>query len=287
MGVKMEFWGKYWLYVKNGSIVDLIDIAIVAFLVYYLIRFVRNTSAERPIKGIVVLLAAQLFASRVELNTISFFLGKTFTIGITALVVVFQPELRRLLEQIGMGHVTRLLVRRESGETEIDFAISQTVLACESMSWTRTGALMVFERMERLGDITKTGTRIDAEPSAELIKNLFYPKSPLHDGAMVLCDSRIHAAGCVLPLSKNLNLSRDLGTRHRAAVGISEASDAVVVVVSEETGAISVAVGGMLKRQLDPETLRKVLETELIPDTADKKKKRIGILLSRKEKARR
>lgn len=282
----MEFWEKYWLYVKNASVVDLIDIAIVAFLVYYLIRFVRNTNAERPIKGIVVLLAMQLFASRVELNTISFLLDKTFTIGLTALVVVFQPELRRLLEQIGMGHVSRLLARNENGETEIDFAISQTVLACESMSWTRTGALMVFERMERLGEITKTGTRIDAEPSAELIKNIFYPKSPLHDGAMILCDGRIHSAGCVLPLSKNLNLSRDLGTRHRAAVGISEVADVVVVVVSEETGAISVAIGGMLKRQLDPETLRKILEVELIPDTTDKKKKRKGVLQARKEKAK-
>lgn len=282
----MEFWEKYWLYVKNGSITDLIDIIIVAFLVYHLIRFVRNTSAERLIKGVVILLAAQLFASRVQLNTISFVLKNTLYYGGIALLIVFQPELRRLLEQIGMGHVTRLLVRRENGETEIDFAIAQTVLACESMSWSRTGALMVFERMERLGDITKTGTRIDAEPSAELIKNIFYPKSPLHDGAMVLCDGRVHSAGCVLPLSKNLNLSRDLGTRHRAAVGISETSDAVVVTVSEETGTISVAIGGMLKRQLDPETLRKVLEAELLPDTADKKKRRVGILSGRKEKAK-
>lgn len=272
--------------VKNGSVIDLIDVAIVAFLVYNLIRFVHNTNAERLIKGVIILLAVQFFASTVHLNTISFVLEKLFAIGIIALPVVFQPELRRLLEQIGMGHVTRLLVRRENGETEIDFAISQTVLACESMSWSRTGALMVFERMERLDDITKTGTLIDAEPPAELIKNIFYPKSPLHDGAMVLRDGRIHSAGCVLPLSKNLNLSRDLGTRHRSAVGISENSDAVVVVVSEETGTISVAIGGMLKRQLDAETLRKILETELVPDTTDKRKKRWGVLAGRKDKAK-
>lgn len=282
----MEYWENYWLLVKNGSIIDLIDVAIVAFLVYHLIRFVHNTNAERLIKGVIILLAVQFFASTVHLNTISFVLEKLFAIGIIALPVVFQPELRRLLEQIGMGHVTRLLVRRENGETEIDFAISQTVLACESMSWSRTGALMVFERMERLDDITKTGTLIDAEPPAELIKNIFYPKSPLHDGAMVLRDGRIHSAGCVLPLSKNLNLSRDLGTRHRSAVGMSENSDAVVVVVSEETGTISVAIGGMLKRQLDGETLRKILETELVPDTTDKRKKRWGVLAGRKDKAK-
>lgn len=282
----MEFWEKYWLCVKNGSVTDLIDILIVAFLIYHLLRFARNTSAERLIKGVVILMAVQIFASWRHLNTISYVLGKAFNIGLYALVVVFQPELRRLLEQIGMGRVTKLLVRRESGETEIDFAISQTVLACESMSWSRTGALMVFERNERLGEITKSGTRIDAEPSAELIKNIFYPKSPLHDGAMILRDGRIHSAGCVLPLSKNLNLSRDLGTRHRSAVGMSENSDAVVVVVSEETGAISVAIGGMLKRQLDPETLRKILETELIPETSDKKKKHISILPQRKEKTK-
>ena len=231
------------------------------------------------------MMAVQVFASWQHLNTISYVLQKIFNMSWTALLIVFQPELRRLLEQIGVGHVTKLLVRRENGETEIDFAIAQTVLACESMSWSRTGALMVFERNERLGEITKSGTRIDAEPSAELIKNVFYPKSPLHDGAMVLRDGRIHSAGCVLPLSKNLNLSRDLGTRHRSAVGMSENSDAVVVVVSEETGTISVAIGGMLKRQLDPETLRRILETELIPETGDKKK-RIFILPRRKEKTK-
>lgn len=278
----MEFWENYWLLVKNGSITDIIDILIVAFLVYHLIRFVRNTSAERLLKGVVILLAAQLIASKAYLNTISFVLEKTFYYGVIALLIVFQPELRRLLEQIGMGRVTRLLVRRENGQREIDYAITQTVIACESMSWSRTGALMVFERMERLGEITKTGTRIDAEPSAELIKNIFYPKSPLHDGAMMLRDGRIHSAGCVLPLSKNPNLSRELGTRHRSAVGMSEASDAVIVVVSEETGAISVAIGGMLKRKLEPETLRKILETELITETVDKKKN--NILAGRKEK---
>ena len=265
----MDFWEKYWLYVKNGSITDLIDIIIIAFIIYHLLRFLRNTSAERLVKGILILMVAQIVASTAHLNTISYVMGRINNLSWMALLIVFQPELRRLLEQIGMGHVTKLLVRRENGETEIDFAISQTVLACESMSWSKTGALMVFERNERLDDIMKTGTRIDAEPSAELIKNVFYPKSPLHDGAMILRDGRIHSAGCVLPLSKNLNLSRDLGTRHRSAVGMSENADVVVVVVSEETGTISVAIGGMLKRQLDAETLREILVADLVPDAGE------------------
>jgi diadenylate cyclase len=280
----MDFWEKYWLYVKNGSITDLIDIIIIAFIIYHLLRFLRNTSAERLVKGILILMVAQIVASTAHLNTISYVMGRINNLSWMALLIVFQPELRRLLEQIGMGHVTKLLVRRENGETEIDFAISQTVLACESMSWSKTGALMVFERNERLDDIMKTGTRIDAEPSAELIKNVFYPKSPLHDGAMILRDGRIHSAGCVLPLSKNLNLSRDLGTRHRSAVGMSENADVVVVVVSEETGTISVAIGGMLKRQLDAETLREILVAELVPDAGEKKKKRLGILSGKKAK---
>ena len=280
----MDFWEKYWLYVKNGSITDLIDIIIIAFIIYHLLRFLRNTSAERLVKGILILMVAQIVASTAHLNTISYVMGRINNLSWMALLIVFQPELRRLLEQIGMGHVTKLLVRRENGETEIDFAISQTVLACESMSWSKTGALMVFERNERLDDIMKTGTRIDAEPSEELIKNVFYPKSPLHDGAMILRDGRIHSAGCVLPLSKNLNLSRDLGTRHRSAVGMSENADVVVVVVSEETGTISVAIGGMLKRQLDAETLREILVAELVPDAGEKKKKRLGILSGKKAK---
>ena len=152
----MDFWEKYWLYVKNGSITDLIDIIIIAFIIYHLLRFLRNTSAERLVKGILILMVAQIVASTAHLNTISYVMGKINNLSWMALLIVFQPELRRLLEQIGMGHVTKLLVRRENGETEIDFAISQTVLACESMSWSKTGALMVFERNERLDDIMKT-----------------------------------------------------------------------------------------------------------------------------------
>lgn len=277
----MEFLDKIILYMKTGSINDIVDILIMTILIYQLLMFVKDTSAERLIKGLLILVVTQWIANYYELNTISFLLRNVLSYGAIAVVVVFQPEMRRVLEQLGKGRVTRLLGSAQSDQTEVEFAISQMVTACESMSWSRTGALVVFERVERLGEIVKTGTKIDAEPSAELIKNIFYPKSPLHDGAMVLRGGRIYAAGCVLPLSKNLNLSRELGTRHRAAVGMSELSDAVLVVVSEETGSISVAIGGMLKRHLDPETLRKILMTELLPDTAEKKKRR-GFPFARK-----
>ena len=186
-----------------------------------------------------------------------------------------------MLEQLGkgQGQLRKFLTGTEVDIVAIDQCINQTVLACESMSWTRTGALMVFERQERISEIINTGTRIDAEPSAEIIKNIFFHNSPLHDGALVVREGRLFSAGCVLPLSGNQTLSRDLGTRHRAAVGMSEVSDAVLVVVSEETGAISVAIGGMLKRHLSPETLRKILVAELTPEEkTETPQKRKGFL---------
>ena len=180
-------------------------------------------------------------------------------------MVIFQPELRRLLEQIGKGNLSRMLIP-DTDPDVVESMIVATVSACADMSRTKTGALIVFERKERLGEIIATGTRVDAAPSAELIKNIFFKNSPLHDGAMIVRAGRVCAAGCVLPLSGNQGLSRDLGTRHRAAVGMSETADSVLVVVSEETGAISVAIGGMLKRHLSPEILQKMLESELLGD---------------------
>ena len=180
-------------------------------------------------------------------------------------MVIFQPELRRLLEQIGKGNLSRMLIP-DTDPNVVESMIVATVSACADMSRTKTGALIVFERKERLGEIIATGTRVDAAPSAELIKNIFFKNSPLHDGAMIVRAGRVCAAGCVLPLSGNQGLSRDLGTRHRAAVGMSETADSVLVVVSEETGAISVAIGGMLKRHLSPEILQKMLESELLGD---------------------
>ena len=213
-----------------------------------------------------------------SLTTISFILQMAVYYAPFVLVVIFQPELRRLLEQLGKGNLSRLLVPANDPDA-IEVAINATVNACADMSKTRTGVLIVFERRERLGEIISTGTVVDADPSPELLKNIFFKNSPLHDGALIMRDGRIYAAGCVLPLSGSQTLSRDLGTRHRAAVGMSESADSVLVVVSEETGAISVAIGGMLKRHLSPDVLRKVLEAELITDNKTEKR-RISVLRS-------
>ena len=262
-------------YVSIAGINDLIDILVVAFVIYKLISLLRDTAAERLLKGIALLFIIMQVVKVLQLSALSYILSYCFTYGAVALLVIFQPELRRVLEQLGKGHLQRFITGSEIDENAIEQAINQTVIACEAMSWTRTGVLMVFERQEKLGEIVNTGTTIDAAPSSELLKNIFYPKSPLHDGAAIMREGRICAAACVLPLSGNQNLSRDLGTRHRAAVGMSESSDAVVVVVSEETGTISVAIGGMLKRHLTPEMLRRILTAELIPsENANEKKKK-------------
>lgn len=228
-------------------------------------KLLKDTSAARLAKGILILVLIMLFASFLRLTMISWLLRNALSVGVFAVVVIFQPELRRLLEQIGKGNLSRMLIP-DTDPNVVESMIVATVSACADMSRTKTGALIVFERKERLGEIIATGTRVDAAPSAELIKNIFFKNSPLHDGAMIVRAGRVCAAGCVLPLSGNQGLSRDLGTRHRAAVGMSETADSVLVVVSEETGAISVAIGGMLKRHLSPEILQKMLESELLGD---------------------
>lgn len=269
----MDYLDKMLDYIRTASINDAVDILIVAFLIYKVMKLLKDTSAERLIKGVFIIFVVMQAANVLRLTTISYMVEQTLTIGITALIIIFQPELRRVLEQIGKGKMVSGLLAstREHEEGAVENCIVQTAAACEAMSWTRTGALIVFERTEKLGEIVKNGTYIDAAPSAELLKNIFYPKSPLHDGAMIVRDGRVLAAGCVLPLSGNQTLSKDLGTRHRAAVGMSEVSDSVLVVVSEETGSISVAIGGMLKRHLAPETLEKVLRAELLPAPEDAK----------------
>ena len=256
---------------KTAGPMDVIDILIVAYIIYRLMKLLKDTSAARLAKGVIWLLLIFLVATLAGLNTISFILRNSLGLGVTAAIVIFQPELRRLLEQLGKGNFSSLLVSAND-PAAVEAAINATVKACSDMTKSKTGVLIVFERKERLGEIVSTGTVMDAEPSPELLKNIFFKNSPLHDGALIMREGRICAAGCVLPLSGNQNLSRDLGTRHRAAVGMSESSDSVLVVVSEETGAISVAIGGMLKRHLSPEVLRKVLEAELITDDKPDKK---------------
>ena len=203
-------------------------------------------------------------------------LQKTVELGLIALVIIFQPELRRLLERMGSKALPSFGAKPLE-TLGMDNVISQTIAACTQLSTTKTGALIVFERSVTLDEQMRSGTTINSDVTAELLKNIFYPKAPLHDGAVVIRDGRIAAAGCVLPLTNNTNLSPDLGTRHRAAVGMSESADSVLVVVSEETGSISVAIGGMLKRHLSPDMLRKLLENELL-DSEKQEKSRLAAI---------
>ena len=249
------------------KLTDFLDIFIVAFLIYKLLPVFRSTGTARIAWVVAVILVISWLTEELGLNTLSFILSQLLAVGLIAIVVLFQPELRRMLDHVSNIKFNEFLGVHKP-EQEMIPVILQTVKACEVMSRERVGALIVFARNNRLEEYFKTGTLIDAQVSEALIRNVFFPKAALHDGAMIIRDGRVTAAGCVLPLSESDRLSVDLGTRHRAAVGMSEASDAVVVVVSEETGAISVAVGGMLKRHLAPQTLERLLKNELCPDTA-------------------
>ncbi len=247
------------------GIFDIIDILIMAFIIYKLIMLIRRTSSGAVAKGILVLIVALWASSLLQLNTVNFLLGRVVEWGVVALVVIFQPEIRRFLEQMGRTSLGQVFTHAEE-RNELDGAITQTVEAYASLSKSKTGALMVFERKNMLDDAIKTGTALDCSVSAELLKNIFWNKAPLHDGAVIVRGGRIVGAGCMLPMSGNVNLSRELGMRHRAGIGASEHTDAVVAIVSEETGSISVAVGGMLKRHPAPETLERLLRNELMPE---------------------
>ena len=257
---------------------DIIDILLVTFVLYTLIMMIQTTGAARIAKSIVLLLVLAVVTKLLNMYLMSFLLDRVLEIGLIALVIMFQPELRRMLEKIGSKSLRELLSTKQE-QREIDRVIGETVNACEIMSRERTGVLIVFERETSLIDYQKTGTVIDARVSSELLRNLFFTKASLHDGAVIIRNERIAAAGCVLPLTQSRNISSDLGTRHRAGIGMSEVSDAVVVIVSEETGSISVAIGGMLKRHLTPETLSKLLCNELMPAPEEEEKNRRAPLL--------
>ena len=238
--------------------------AIIAFGVYHLFRFARRSRSGQVVKAIILIVLSMALADLFRLRVISFVLRNAMELGVIALIIIFQPELRRFLEQMGSGKIKELFVTETYGN-DLESAIVETVEAYTSLSKDKVGALMVFERRTLLDDMLKTGTTLDCRVSSELLKNLFWNKAPLHDGAVIVRNGRIVGAGCMLPLSGNVNLSRDLGMRHRAGIGVSENSDAVVAIVSEETGSISVAVNGMLKRHLSPETLERLLRNELMP----------------------
>ena len=262
-------------YLLSARVPDIIDILIVAFLIYKLIGIIRRTNSHKIAKGVVVVLLVLWISDWLNLTVINFIISKTVEVGLLALVILFQPELRRALERVGSGSIMNLF-RGDAHVQTIDTAITQTVIACTAMSKNKTGALIVFERLNKLDNQINTGTIVNSDTTAELLKNIFYNKAPLHDGAVIISEGRIAAAGCMLPLSNNQNLSRDLGMRHRAGIGMSEHSDAVIAIVSEETGAVSLAVDGMLKRHLSAETFEKILRNELIIDeelgTGEKKK---------------
>lgn len=253
--------GRYLLTLR---ITDCLDIAIMVFVMYNLFRLVQSTKAASLLKGLFVFFAVLVLSSVLQLNGINFILSRLVEWGVLALIILFQPEIRRILEEMGSRRFIAFFTHAENGNV-MEQTISQTVLACTEMSQTRTGALIVFEREILLDDMVRSGTVLDAAVSSELLKNIFFVKAPMHDGAVIVRHGRVMAAGCMLPLSKNVNLSRDLGMRHRAGIGMSENSDAVIVIVSEESGSISVAIGGMLKRHLKPETLENLLRNELLP----------------------
>lgn len=244
---------------------DILDILIVAFLVYKLLPILRSTGTLRVAAMIAALLVVTWATDALELNALNYILTELMAVGLLAIVILFQPEIRRMIDH--MSHIKlKEFLSNEKPEQEMVPVIAHTVRACEVMSGEKIGALIVFARHNRLDEYMKTGTVIEGQVSEQLIRNVFFPKAALHDGAMIIRDGRVTAAGCVLPLSDSNRISADLGTRHRAAVGLSEASDAVIVVVSEETGAISVAVNGMLKRHLAPQTLERLLRNELCPE---------------------
>lgn len=265
-----HFMNEFLSSLASIKFMDVVDILVVAFLFYKVITMIRSTRASRIAKGIVLLLLVTWLTSLVHMNSLYFIMSKILEIGIIALVIMFQPELRRFLERVGSRSIKEL-IGSESEVRNVDLVIGATVSACEVMSKERVGALIVFERQMLLDEYFKTGTILDAAVSEQLLRNIFFPKAALHDGAVIIRESRVAAAGCVLPLTENTHLSSDLGTRHRAGIGMSEASDAVVVIVSEETGTISVAVGGMLKRHLAPKTLERLLVNELIAAQEEKR----------------
>jgi len=268
-------------FIKMIRVSDLVDIAILSTLIYKLIWMTRKNSFGRVLKGVGVVLVIMVLASSFKLYAVSYLFSIVVEWGVLALVIVFQPEIRRILERMGDSRLFSQFFSSQSRDlNSMEQSINETVSAYTAMSKGKVGALMVFERRNHLDDVIKTGTALDAAVSGELLQNIFWNKAPLHDGAVIVRNGRIIGAGCMLPMSGNVNLSRELGMRHRAGIGISEHSDAVVAIVSEETGSISVAVGGMLKRHLAPETLERLLRNELLMEEEGNEGMSLTALLS-------
>lgn len=267
--------------IKTISPFDVIDILLVAFIIYKGVKLVRETRAEQLLKGILLFVIVYYLSIVMGLKAMSFILANIIQFGVLGLIMVFQPELRSALERLGRTSVGKFKLFSFDDSKEEESKIRNTIYAvCEAAQWLqkdRIGALILLERKTKLGEIISTGTVVNADISSDIICNIFYPKAPLHDGAMILRDGRVYAAGCFLPLSQNQDISRELGTRHRAALGISESCDVLVVVVSEETGVISLVQGGVIKRNLTTDTLRVALEKGMLSQKPfDKKDKKSG-----------
>lgn len=259
--------------IKSISFADIIDIACVSVLLYYLYKFIRDRRAGKLALGVLLLFIVQFISQIADMYVLQYILQNIFQIGFITLVILFQPELRSVLEKVGAQPLKSL---KSIGDTKnissMQSVIDEVTEAVGDLAESKTGALIVFERMTKLGDIVQTGTVIDAYPDAFLIKNIFFNKAPMHDGAMIIRNKRIYAAGCVLPVSNNPDIIKDLGTRHRAGIGMSENSDAVVVIVSEETGVISTAVEGNLVRNYTRESLAEFLRSQLSAESDGEKK---------------
>ncbi len=254
--------------ISSVGINDVLDILIVSFIVYKILGFIRESRAQQLVKGLLVLVVAFFLSDIMNLYALNWILRQTMTLGVVALVVVFQPELRRGLEYVGRSKI----VKAPFGQLDKEKAKNITdefVKAVDSFSSTRTGALIILERETALSDIAETGTEINADISAQLLGNIFYEGAPLHDGAVIIRGDKVFAAGCVLPLTGNKNLNKSLGTRHRAGIGITENSDAISIIVSEETGIISMAIDGKLTRFLDTKTVEKTLLNLYLSDRDD------------------
>lgn len=273
----------------NFQFKDAVDIIIVAFLIYGVVKLVRETRAGQLVKGLFLLVVLFIISSYFNLVMVSRVLAYFFQFAFVAILIVFQPEIRKALERVGRNNVGQSIAAVVTGRdrsydrAQIRKAINAVVDGVGILQQLKMGALIVFERKTKLGDIIETGTQINCEPSGQIVGNIFFNKAPLHDGAMIIRDGMIHAAGCILPLTKNTSVSAELGTRHRAALGVSEESDAVVVVVSEETGQISVAVNGVLACRFTRDTLRDVLEGYLIPqEEASTVRRKFDVLKSKR-----
>lgn len=280
LNVSLEAIRKFFVLFR---ISDLIDILIVAFIAYKAIKLVKETRAQQLVKGLVMLVVILLLSQWLRFNTINYILRNTLQVGVVAVLVIFQPELRRALEKMGRSNISNLF---NSSNDDIENLTDEICDAVSFMSGEKIGALIVIERETKLGDVLNSGTELSAKVSSPLIINIFIPNTPLHDGAVIIREGKIQAAACILPLTHNDSLSRELGTRHRAALGVTENSDCVVVVVSEETGKISFAENGDMTRNLTAGALKTKLIAALTPDSIHKEdiKNIRGILKWRKKK---